>query len=97
MWPFARRLDDLAEDDLNELVGVMEGPALDFERDMYRFPEDLRKMLRDVAALANAEGGVIVIGLDEDGEARATVFRPVPNAEASSDRPIACGWWQLKF
>ena len=86
MWPFTRRLDDLREDDLWELVGVMEGPTLDFKRQMYSFPQQIREMRRDVAAFANAEGGIIVIGLDEDGEARATEFRPVPNAEQNSDR-----------
>jgi hypothetical protein len=57
-----------------------EGPDLDFKRDSYwvvgKEPKEYkekqrRELTKDVAALANSGGGVLVIGVDEDKQARA--------------------------
>ena len=42
-----------------------EGPRLDFKRDL----SSLKSVLKDIVAFANTAGGVVVIGLDDDGSA----------------------------
>jgi len=93
MWPFTHRLDELTEADLRTLVaaGVRESTSLEFKREMYqcRNPEQTREMLRDVSAMANAEGGVLIIGMEEDGQGTAQQLIPVPDAEAEANRLIS--------
>src|SRR5690348_2352099 len=58
----------VSESDLMELVTgqVPEGLHLDYKRDSYGPREDDKKeLLKDVSAFANANGGHIVIGMDE--------------------------------
>jgi hypothetical protein len=58
----------ITESDLAELVTgqVPEGLHLDYKRDSYGTSDsDKRELLKDVSAFANANGGHIVIGLDE--------------------------------
>lgn len=49
----------------------------------------IREMLRDVASMANAEGGAIVIGMDEDGDGRAAGLVPVADAETQANRLVS--------
>jgi hypothetical protein len=95
MWIFSRPIDELRDEDIQGLMAnrVREGVALEFKRDMYGGrDEDIREMLRDVASIANAEGGVLVIGIDEDGEGAAVAIKNVPNSENQASRLIAsCG------
>ena len=86
MWPFSRRVEDLSEADLRELIGVKENVALDFKGRAYVAPDQNLDLLRDVTSMANAEGGTIILGMEEDGEARATRLKPVERAEYESDR-----------
>ncbi|WP_432887845.1 AlbA family DNA-binding domain-containing protein [Kribbella sp. CA-245084] len=52
--------------------GVSEGPTLEFKGEPYRRNDDGRKELaKDVAAFANASGGLVIIGLTEDEAGRA--------------------------
>lgn len=90
MWPFSRPIEELTEGDLRSLVGLRETPFLEFKAAMYakRDPNAKVEMLRDVSSIANAEGGVLVIGMAEDGDARATAIEPVPEARAEGDRLI---------
>ncbi|NES14605.1 MULTISPECIES: helix-turn-helix domain-containing protein [Micromonospora] len=49
-----------------------EGPDLDFKRDTYTSSDRDRKALcGDVGALANANGGILILGMDEDNQGRA--------------------------
>lgn len=60
--------DAICEADLAELVAgqVPEGLHLDYKRDSYGpRDEDKRELLKDVSTFANANGGHIVVGLDE--------------------------------
>jgi len=92
MWPFTHSLDELAEVDLRALVtaAAREGTGLEFKREMYqrRDPERTREMLRDVASMANADGGVLIIGMEEDGQGTAQQLIPVPDAEAEANRLV---------
>ncbi|MGI5151328.1 AlbA family DNA-binding domain-containing protein [Plantactinospora sp. CA-294935] len=48
-----------------------EGPDLDFKRDTYSGDRGRKALSGDVAALANASGGILVLGIDEDDQGRA--------------------------
>src|SRR5687767_6366904 len=90
MWPFSRTLDELRDEDLQGLVGVRENVSLDFKREMYpaRDLEKKHDMLVDITSMANAEGGVLIIGMAEDGDARATQLQPIPKAEDGAARIV---------
>ncbi|MCJ7490765.1 MAG: ATP-binding protein [Dehalococcoidia bacterium] len=71
MIPFGKPLSDIEEGDLQSLIesSVQENDRVEFKRDMYgRTDEQVREMLRDIAAMANHRGGDIYIGVDEDDD-----------------------------
>ena len=79
-----RSLDDISLDDIRLLVDnrVPEGPYLDYKETPYSGrPQDRREMLRDVIALANAEGGYLVLGVREDGAGRPVELIPFDNPQ----------------
>jgi hypothetical protein len=91
MWIFTKPIQQLQAEDVESLITnrVREHVALEFKREMYgRSEADIREMLRDVSSIANAEGGALIIGMEEDGEGVATALRPVPDAEAQAQRLI---------
>ncbi|MBL6275342.1 ATP-binding protein [Micromonospora fiedleri] len=54
------------------IPATTEGPDLDFKRDTYGGSSSERKKLcGDVGALANATGGILILGMDEDEQGRA--------------------------
>ncbi|BCJ61552.1 AlbA family DNA-binding domain-containing protein [Micromonospora endophytica] len=54
------------------IPATTEGPDLDFKRDTYGSSDSERKKLcGDVGALANATGGILILGMDEDEQGRA--------------------------
>ena len=60
---------DLSQDDLMQLIEDRrpEDRYLDYKRDPYgKTDADKRELLKDVVGLANASGGVILIGIEED-------------------------------
>lgn len=72
---FGAALDAVNVGDVRALVenNVAEAFDLDFKRDRYGNSDSERRSLAsDVAALANTAGGVIVLGVDEDANARAS-------------------------
>lgn len=89
MWVFNKPVEELREEDLQSLISnrVREGATLAYKRQMYGSSDsEIRKMVRDIASLANRDGGIIVIGMDEDGEGVALSLVPVPNAEGEASR-----------
>lgn len=61
----------ITEEDLQRLVEVREGEdyTLDFKRDMYgQGDDDRREMIRDIVAMANHRGGLILIGVETDND-----------------------------
>ncbi len=75
-----RSLDNLSLGDFQLLIDnrIPEGPHLDYKETAYSGrPSDIREMLRDVTALANAEGGYLVLGIQEDHAGRAARLSPV--------------------
>ena len=79
-----RSLNDISLDDIRLLVDnrVPEGPYLDYKETPYSGrPQDRREMLRDATALANAEGGYLVLGVREDGAGRPVELIPFDNPQ----------------
>jgi hypothetical protein len=68
--------------------GVREGPHLDFKRDLPAAwnNEAKHEFLADVTAFANAGGGDLVFGVDEDGQAQAAAI--VPQGLTNSDLEV---------
>jgi Schlafen, AlbA_2 len=80
----------LTEDDLNQLIddGRQEDEYLDYKRDAYgKTDADKRELLKDVAGLANAVGGVILIGIEE-GKANVPIDIPGVEPEPNQKDPM---------
>jgi hypothetical protein len=89
MWIFSRPLNDLAEADLHFLTEnkVGESTTLEYKRSVWGASEaDKRELLRDVSSMANAEGGAIIVGMDQTTEGIARELVTVPGAAAQADR-----------
>ena len=59
------------EEDLQWLVDnqAQEGLDIEYKRDLYSTNDGgRRELLRDVVSMANASGGIILIGLEEDSD-----------------------------
>lgn len=80
--------DTLTFDQVNGLIpNAGENPDLDFKRDTYPSSDKGRKDLcGDVGGMANAGGGVIVIGIGEDDQARAASYSPVDVSDSERQR-----------
>ena len=74
-----RSLDDISLDDIRSLIddSAPESSYLEYKQDPYSGrPQDRREMLRDVAALANGEGGYLIIGIKENRAGGAAELTP---------------------
>jgi hypothetical protein len=72
-----RSLHDLSLSDFQSLIDnhIPEGPHLEYKESAYSGKaSDIREMLRDVTALANADGGYLVMGIREDHAGRAAAL-----------------------
>jgi hypothetical protein len=61
-------VEEITQEHLNDLLdsGVPESRNLDYKRDLYgRKDEDKKELLADISALANTDGGHIIIGISE--------------------------------
>lgn len=79
-----RSLQDLSLDDFQTLIAnqIPEGPNLDYKETAYSGrPQDIREMLRDITALANAAGGYLILGIREDGFGRAISLTPIDDPQ----------------
>ncbi len=82
---FDGKLDsEITPDDIRNLVlrGEREGRFLDLKRDPYGRSDKARhETIKDICAFANAAGGYIVIGVDEDGSRGASAIVGVDDPE----------------
>lgn len=75
-----RSLRDIRIEDIRLLIAnrVREGPQLEYKETAYSGrSEDVREMLRDITAIANADGGYLLMGVREDGSGGAAQLAPV--------------------
>lgn len=84
------RLLDTTQADLERLVATQaqEGPHLDYKRELPAAWDEKAKhrFMADVTAFANAGGGDIVYGMDENQDAEASAI--VPQVLASADEEV---------
>jgi Putative DNA-binding domain len=86
---FGTRLERLAHAQVADLVtnAVAEAYDLDFKATLYgKSDKERRDLAGDVAALANTAGGVIVLGIAEDNQARAAAAPGVALSDAEVGR-----------
>ena len=86
-----RPLRDISLDEIRGLTDdhMPESIHLEYKQVPYSH-NDRFEMLRDFIALANAEGGYLILGIEEDGSGRAVRFSPIddphPKAQAMLQR-----------
>ncbi|MBN2130477.1 MAG: ATP-binding protein [Sedimentisphaerales bacterium] len=76
---------DITVEDLRRLVRehIAEDRYIDYKQEPYvQTHSGTKELVKDVTAFANADGGYIIIGIEEDGENRAAAFRNVENTES---------------
>lgn len=84
-----RKASEITEREIEDLVAaqVAEDGILDFKRDCYPANDSGKKeFLRDVVSFANADGGYILIGIEENGGGCATSLVQVADAAAEVGR-----------
>lgn len=75
--------DNLSENDLTELIvgQVPEGLRIDYKRDLYGNSDaDRREVLKDISGFANAFGGHLIVGMEEQN-GLATSIPGVPDVD----------------
>lgn len=88
---FGASLDHVTANNIRSLVsnGVTEEFDLDFKQELYgNSDKHKRDLAGDVAALANTAGGVIVIGVTEDDQARAVAADGVVLTDTEKGRML---------
>lgn len=72
---FGKDLCEVNVEDLMMLIkeGISEDKELDFKRDLkVDTDNDKKELAKDVCAFANSSGGIILFGIDEDSDAKAS-------------------------
>jgi len=84
---FSKAFDDIDESDIKELVEQREAESyrLDFKRQAYDRTRDKKELRCDVTAMANASGGYLLLGVEEDVNNRAEKIVSVPAAETEAE------------
>ena len=75
-----RSLQELTIEDFETLIQnrVPEGPDLEYKETAYsERAEDIQEMLQDITAMANADGGYLIMGIREDISGRAVAIAPI--------------------
>jgi hypothetical protein len=75
-----KQISEITADDVLGLRGRPENQSLEFKLHYGNLDQDRIELARDVSALANADGGYIVIGVREEGHV-CFEFAHVPNSE----------------
>lgn len=68
MFPFRKPLESLTAEDIEAIAGFPESTTLEFKQIDYQDRErDKTELCKDVSGMANAQGGYIICGFDDDG------------------------------
>ncbi|MFJ3825577.1 AlbA family DNA-binding domain-containing protein [Streptomyces nodosus] len=95
-----RHPDDLTEDDLQRAVenNIPEGVDLDWKNDFYKGTDAGKKELaKDVSAMANTAGGMVVIGVDDGHQDHAHALAPFDPVQGHGEewiRSVLANWIQ---
>ena len=85
-------LENTTKKDLREMViqREQESQILEYKREPYkRNDEETREMLRDITSIANAFGGDLIIGMEEDTNGSALQLIGIWNPEEESQRIVS--------
>lgn len=83
-----KKIEEISSADIDSFMKmkIPENQYVDYKREMYApSDEGKREMLKDIASFANAYGGCLFIGIDEDGGSPNSIMN-IPNAEDEKDR-----------
>ena len=86
---FHKSFDNIAGNDIQSLIKIKykERQTIEYKKEMYgKGDEDKREMLRDISSFANAYGGYLIIGVEEDKNGVPIKIINVENAEVERDR-----------
>jgi len=77
------------KDEILSLLGnASETRTLEFKREVHlNTTEDKKEFLRDITALANTDGGYLIIGIEEENEV-ATAISPIADPQAFSQKAL---------
>jgi schlafen family protein len=85
-------LETITERDLQQMVtqSEQESQTLEYKREPYKRNDDeTSEMLRDISSIANAFGGDLLIGVDEDANGAALKLIGIKNPEEESQRIVS--------
>lgn len=86
---FDKRPADLDHNDIAELIRLPESITLDFKRQLD--DQNSGSILKCVTAMANTQGGRIIVGIDEDGTLASEIIG-IPNDRLESVRSRLRNW-----
>lgn len=82
-----KSLESLEKSDLEILISdrVVEGQRIEYKSQMYANNQKI-EMLKDITAMANAEGGYLILGISEDGDGYPQALLGIGNGEDEKDK-----------
>lgn len=86
---FGKSFEQINFEDITSLIQnkVTEDQNLEYKREVWgRNDEGVREMLRDIGSMANAYGGFIILGMEEEDNGSARTIKSVVDAESEKDR-----------
>lgn len=86
---FHKSFDNITGKDIQNLIDIQykERQTMEFKKEMYgRSDGERREMLRDISSIANAYGGYLIIGIEEDDDGFPTRFHNINDAEIGRNR-----------
>lgn len=90
--PFNKNFDEINEKDIRSLIdhSVRENQNLEYKSEFWKHnDEGTREMLKDITSIANAYGGYIIVGINEDKDGLPIEITEVNNTEKERDRIIS--------
>jgi hypothetical protein len=84
---FNKRLENITSSDIINLISIKydERQGIEYKKEMYgRNDNEKKEMLRDISSIANAYGGYLIIGIEEDGS--GFPIRPINIADVELER-----------
>jgi len=90
---FNKSFSEINSSDIEALLisGASEHSNLEFKKQVWGMSdEDTREMLRDISSIANAYGGYLIVGIDEEEDTgKAKEIINIPHIENERDRILA--------
>lgn len=90
--PFNKNFNEINERDVRSLIDhiVRENQNLEYKSEFWKHnDEGTREMLKDITSIANAYGGYIIVGINEDKDGLPVEITEVNNTEKERDRIIS--------